>query len=287
VTLNPNKSLPAGSIANLTDRPDDRFVTLTTVPADPGGGTFDVVFQAEEVGALNVAIGQLSEITVAVSGWTAVTNAAAGTTGTEPEADPDFRDKRDRELEASGSTNIDAIKAGVSQVSGVVDVTGFENPLSIVSGGLPPNSVAITVRGGAAADIAEAIFIEKAGGITTFGTTTTAVVDTEGTSHDINWTAATELTFYADVEVETNDDWNGATSIANIKTQIALYVNDLDIGEDVIYDRVKAAIFEEPGVYKITSLEMDFSASPTGTIDLVVGADEYAASDVGDIGVTT
>jgi uncharacterized phage protein gp47/JayE len=80
VTLNPNKSLPAGSIANLTDRPDDRFVTLTTVPADPGGGTFDVVFQAEEVGALNVAIGQLSEITVAVSGWTAVTNAAAGTT---------------------------------------------------------------------------------------------------------------------------------------------------------------------------------------------------------------
>jgi uncharacterized phage protein gp47/JayE len=119
VTMDANYALPAGSAANLTGKPNYRFLTATEVPSDPSGGTFDVVFVAELPGEITVAIGELSEINVVESGWTAVDNAAVQTyTGTEPEDDTAFRAKRIRELAASGSGTFDASRANVSQVDG-------------------------------------------------------------------------------------------------------------------------------------------------------------------------
>jgi uncharacterized phage protein gp47/JayE len=285
VTLNPSKALPAGSIANPSGRPNDRFVTLTTVPAG-AGGTFDVAFEAETEGTIEVAAGQLTEITVAVSGWTNVTNALDAVPGAEPEEDPEFRDKRDRELESSGSTNLDAIIAGISAVTGVIDAIGTENSSSATVDGQPPHSVAITVRGGADADVAEALYTEKAAGIGTFGSTSVTVADSQAVDHTILFTRGSPLTFYCTMTVEKNADWNGTTSSDNIKALIAAYVNSLGLDDDVIYDKVKAAVLDEPGVYRIQALTMDFSPTPTGTIDLVVSSSEYATSDVADISVT-
>lgn len=287
VTLNPNKALPAGSIANLAGRPDDRFVSLTTVPADPSGGTFDVVFEAEEAGTIEVAAGQLTEITVAVSGWTAVTNAADGIPGSQPEEDPDFRDKRDRELSSSGSTNLDAIIAGVSAVDTVIDVTGTENEKDIVQDGEPPHSVSIIVRGGVDTNIAEAIFLEKAAGITTNGTTSVDIQDSQNQTKTIKFTFGSVVTIYVDTVVVQNSEWNGAASIANIKAEVVAYINGLGIGDDVIYDQVKAAILREPGVLKITSCFTGIAPSPAGTTDITIAASEYAETDVTKVGATT
>lgn len=286
VTLNPNKALPAGSIANLTDRPSDRFISLTEVPADPSGGTFDVEFEAENEGALDVVIGQLSTITVAVSGWTGVTNAAAGVPGGEPETDPELRSKRERELVASGSTNLDAIMAGVSAVSTVVDVRGLENDTNSVVVGIPPRAVTIIVRGGADADVAEAIFVEKAAGITAFGTTNVEVDDSLGTAHNIGFVRATPLNFYATATLEVTDEWNGAASITEMETKIFNHINSLGIGDNIIYDKVKAVMFEVVGLYKILDLFIDFHSTPTGEIDLNVNIGQYAISDVANLDIT-
>jgi len=91
VTLNPNASLPAGSVANLSGQPAVRFVSLAEVPADPSGGTFTVTFEAEDAGAITVAVGELTEISEPQTGWTVVTNAEAGITGTQPETDADLQ----------------------------------------------------------------------------------------------------------------------------------------------------------------------------------------------------
>jgi uncharacterized phage protein gp47/JayE len=289
VNVNPNKALPAGSIANVVGRPDVRFVSLTALPAIPAGYSGqDVVFEAETAGTIEVAAGQLTEITVAVSGWTSVTNAADGTPGSEPEDDPDFRDKRDRELTSSGSTNLDAIIAGVSEVTGVLDVTGTENETDAIdANGLKPHSVEIIAYGGASADIAEAIFVEKAAGITTNGTTTETVTDSQGNDHDISFRVATQKVYYLDITITTGALWNGSTSETAIKTAVGVYVNALGIGEDVIVDSVKAAIMSEPGVFKITAFQHGFSSPPAVGTDLTVADDEIATSDPGDIGITT
>ena len=279
VTLNPGKALPAGSIANLTGRQDVQFETLALVPATTGGGTFDVTFQALENGATEVLIGQLSEITVAVPGWTAVTNAALGTPGMEPEADSEFRDKRDRELFLPGSTNVSAIRAAVSAVSGVLDVQVTETYV--------PPYIYVTVRGGADADVAAAILASKAGGVGTVGTTVQYPTDSEGTAHEIRFTRASALTFYAEVIVEKSGEWLGADSITNIKNYMSDWLNGFNVGQDVVYDRLKAEIFEEAGVYKISTLKIGFAPSPTTEGDLTVTDTEYVTSVVGNISVTT
>ena len=295
VTLNPNKALPAGSFANLTGQPNTRFITLVEVPADPGGGTFDASFEAVDAGAVDVAVGQLSEISVAVSGWTAVTNALAGDPGGEPEADTDFRDKRDRELESSGSTNLDAIVAGVSDTPTVVDVKGVDNDSWGFVNGLPPKSVAITVRGGSDQDVAEAIFLEKSAGITAFGSTNISVEDSQGEENNIGFTRALAKPVFVEIDVEIDDDWDGSTSENELKaviagiasaTSAAGYLNKLGISEDVIYDNIKAVSFIT-GVVDIVSLKIGFTVLPTGTVNLTIGDAEYATGDIANVDVST
>jgi uncharacterized phage protein gp47/JayE len=286
VTLNPDKALPAGSVANLTSQPNTRFVTLTTVPADPAGGSFSVVFEAEEAGATQVAIGQLSEIAEPVSGWTAVTNAAAGATGDAREEDDELRIKRENELAAAGSTNVDAIRSGILTLDGVVDAVVTENVLAVYSGGLKPNSIYAIVRGGTGSEIAENIFENKGGGINTNGNTLNVVTDTQGNSHQIFFETPLEKVFYAILAVTTTVDYDAVQGPIDIKANIAAYVNGLGIGDDVIYDRVKNAIYDVTGVYKVTSLTMGFAPAPVGTSDLAVADNEFASSDVANITVS-
>lgn len=296
VTLAPNSGLPAGSVANLISQPNSRFLSDVEVPLSVPGGVFPVDFTAESAGATVVIPGQLAEIAEPVVGWTAVSNPIAGVTGTETETDAELREKRIDELEAQGSTNVNSIRADLLRVESVADAVVFENDRDVANfygRGLPPHSVYAVLRGGAAADIAQALFDTKAAGIFTHGGETEAVLDSMGISHDMHFDFATELIFFAALTVETDplvfDTVNGPDAI---KAAISDYVNALDIGDDVIYDTVKASYTPVPGVpdcgvpgvLKTTSLLIGFGAA-TETTDLPVAIVQYASSDVANIGV--
>lgn len=285
VTLNPDKPLPAGSVANLTGQPNARFVTLTTVPADPAGQTTDVVFEAETAGATQVVIGQLDEIAEPVSGWTAVDNAADGATGDQREEDDELRIKRENELEAAGSTNIDAIRAGLLTLTGVVDARVTENDKGYVVDSLKKHSVYCVLRGGTSSEIGQNIFDNKASGIGTNGLLSNVILDTQGESHTIYHDLATELVFKASITVTTLDTYDAAQGPLDIKAGIAAYVNGLGIGDDVLYDEIKVAAYAVTGVYQVTALTIWFGADPPGVIDLPVADTEYPSSVVGNITV--
>lgn len=288
VTLNPFKNLPAGSVANLTSQPNKRFITLTEVPADPAGGTFDVVFEAEEPGATQVAIGQLNEIAEPVDGWTAVDNAADGVTGAQREEDDQLRTKRENELESQGSTNVDSIRADLLSVTGVLAARVFENDKDIVSGSMPPHSIHCILRGGAAADVGQAIFDTKAAGIdTTIGAQAVVITDSQGFDHTMRFDFATEKVVHVETTILTDPDvFDVVQGPIDIKANVAAYINGLDIGADVIYDQVKCAIVAVAGVVKTTVLKQGFTDPPTITTDLTIAAGEYASSDVANIDVT-
>jgi uncharacterized phage protein gp47/JayE len=287
VTLSPFKNLPAGSVAHLTDQPNARFVTLTEVPANPAGGTFDVSFEAEEAGATTVAIGQLDQIAEPVDGWTAGDNLVAGDTGTQREEDDELRLKREAELEAQGSTNVDSIRADLLRVENVVDAVVTENDEDYVVNGLKPHSVYCILRGGASADIAQSIFDTKAAGINTNGSESAVVKDSQGFDHTMYWDNAIEKVIHTKTTIETDplvfDISQGPT---DIKTNIVDYYNSLGIGNDVIYDQVKCAIFKVPGVKKVVTLKIGFVDPPTGTGDLAIAHDEFASGDVANVDVT-
>lgn len=279
VTLNPNKNLPAGSVAHLQGRPSDRFLTTVEVPSSPLGGTFAVPFIAESPGTIDVTPGLLNTIAEPVSGWTAVTNLVAGIPGSEPESDDELRNKRERELSAAGAANLDAIRADVSSVASVLDVRAEENVKEYWLNGMKPKSVRITVRGGADADIARAIYDSKSGGIDTNGNVTVVVDDSEGNPHDIKFRRAVSRPVYAHYDLEMADGYT-ADDLEAVKTACVAYLNSLAIGERVQHDRALCAAYSVEKVIAVDSLLIGFSYPPAGTGDLIVGEDEYAEGDI-------
>ena len=294
VTLDPNVALPVDSVANLTSQPNARFLSDVEVPANPAGGTFAVGFTAESDGATVVAPGQLSEIAQPVAGWTLVTNPVAGVTGTETETDADLRVKRSIELLASGSTNVDAIRADLIKLATVVDARVFQNDKDTQDAfGRPGHVVHAVLRGGVAATVAEQLFKSTAGGIGFFGAQSEVVLDSTGTAHVVKFDNATELVFFADITVVVDPLIFDATlGPGAIKAAISAYVNALEIGDDVIFDVVKAAVLPVPGVpdcgvvgvLSISSLLIGFGVADQG-IDLPVSVTQFASSDVANIAV--
>lgn len=289
VTVNPNSPLPAGSVAHLSGQPSARFITLTTVASDPVGGVFDVVFEAESAGQLAVAPNQLTVIAEPVTGWIGVDNALAGTSGEDREPDEELRIKRENELQGSGSTNVDAIRAAILQLTGVLDADVLENDDTATdpTTGAPGKSVFAIVHGGTAADIAKAIFDTKAAGIETWGSTTQAILDSMLNSHDIKFSYATTLSLYCDVTVLVDPNvFDAVNGPSDIEDAIEEYGNSLGIGDDVIHDQVRCAVLDIPGVIKATSLEIGFAASPSGTGDLSVQYDQKVIGDAANVNVT-
>lgn len=287
VTLNPFKNLPVGSVANLISQPNKRFVTLTEVPADPAGGVFSVDFIAEEAGATQVAVGQLSEIAEPVDGWTAVTNPVVGDTGAEREEDDELRLQREYELQAQGSTNVDSIRADLLRVEGVVDAVVIENDTDVQVGLMTAHSIRCILRGGASADIAQALFTSKGAGIDTIGSVTVAVLDSQGYSHDINFDFATEKVVHAAVTVLTDPlVFDAVQGPIDIAANMAAYTNSLGVGDDAIYDQYKCAALDVAGVIDTPVTKISYVDPPTGTVNLVVAVDEYASGDVANMDVT-
>lgn len=286
VTMNPDKALPAGSVAHLTNQPNQRFITLAEVPADPAGGTFSVSFEAETAGAIQVAIGQLSGIAEPVSGWTAVTNAAAGATGDARDEDDELRLKQQNELRATGSTNTEAIRTGLLTLDGVVDAVVFENVKGYFQNGMFAHSIYAVVRGGTSSEIAQKIFDKNAGGTDTNGSESNTITDSKDQTHTILHDFATELTFYATMAIDVTDDFDTVAGPAEIKTNVQTYINSLGTGGDVIYDEIKYAAYSVDGVYKVTSLVIDYSTPPASTTDLTTGITEFPTCDIANVSVT-
>jgi uncharacterized phage protein gp47/JayE len=286
VTLNPFKNLPAGSVAHLASQPTKRFITLAEVPAADAGGTFSVAFEAEDAGAIQVEAGQLDTIAEAVSGWTAVTNAAAGATGSAIQTDSELRLKRESELQAQGSTNVNAIRADLIRLEGVEDARVLENVEDVIVGGLLPHSIYCVLRGGTSAEVAQAIFDTKAAGIETNGSESENVTDSQGITHPITFDFATEKVYYAGAVLVTDDTWDAVQGPIDVKAAIAAYINSLVIGGDVVVFECICACLSVTGVTDVTSYVHDFSASPATATNLAVADSEFASSDVANITVS-
>lgn len=287
VNLDALVTLPVGSIANLTARPNVRFKTVEEVTAGASGGNYEIEFIAVDDGEIRVDVGELSEINVAVSGWNSVyNNAEEFYTGTEPEDDPDFRAKRERELASTGSSTLDAIIAAVSLVSGVTDVVGYENPYPTPQGIMPPHSMWLIVRGGLDADVAQAIYDSRAGGRAGLvGDEVVTINDSQNRPHDIRFDRPEELSLYISYTVTTEDGWGGTDSVAEIKAAAKAYIDSLRTGHDIIHGKLESAGQDVSGVYDVTALTIGFVDPPVETGNLTVDTLQYVSVDEDDIDV--
>jgi uncharacterized phage protein gp47/JayE len=227
-----------------------------------GEGYNTVAAEATETGPTIGLAFQITEIVTAVSGWLGVTNQADAVVGTDIETDPAFRIRREALLTVSGKGTVDTIRAKLLLVDGVSEALVFENTTDVVDGnGVPAHAIECVVLGGTDADVAQAIFDDKAAGIATHGDDISEViVDSQGTNHTIEASRADSIEMFIDITVITDGNYptDGDTQVA---AQLAALGDTLNIGDDAIYDQFRAETLETAGgvsgVVDIQSMFLD------------------------------
>ena len=148
------------------------------------GGTVDVLMRAVENGPTIVAVGSLSKIVDAIPGWLGVTNSAAGDIGRNEETDAEYRRRYLSEVSIHGRDSLEAIRARVLSISGVVGCLVRDNPTSASAAtqgiNIAARSLLVIVQGGANIDIATAIAATKPVGTPTVGNVTVNVPHPHG-----------------------------------------------------------------------------------------------------------
>ena len=151
-----------------------------TISADgTGSGQFSTV----EHGAIVINSHSVTKIITVVAGWDTVDNASAGVTGRDRETDAEYLARIKISLANNAEGTIEAIRADVLALDGVIACTVLENITnqSITSYGvqLTSHSIGVCVYGGNDEDIAKAIYKKKDAGCGTSGTDTVTYVDPE------------------------------------------------------------------------------------------------------------
>lgn len=270
LTMAPLTVVPTGSVVSDPLRPTVRFVTTADAITSAVGGVVLVQAAAETAGALIAPAGSLSKIESPVSGWTAVTNPAAAVPGRNVESDEVYR-QRQAALRASteGST-LPGIIADVQRLAGVITAAGYENVSDAIdANGLPPHSFELIVSGGDDAAIARSIWANKPAGIETFGSTTVAVTDTEGVSHNVRFSRPTPKVINVNYRATVTSDYVPAS----IRSKLQLASVDpaspmhFAIGQPVYIVRMlKVADDESIGVVNVS---LDAAVAPTLPADPV------------------
>ncbi|KKM27023.1 hypothetical protein LCGC14_1578890 [marine sediment metagenome] len=248
-------------------------------------------FLAEEFGPV---IGLSASLTIEtpITGWSSAKNQLDATVGVDLETNAALRIRRNDLLRAQGSATIEAIRADLFDVEGVVTVIVFENDTILVdTDGRPPKSIECVVLGGTDEDVARAIFLSKAAGPSTFGfpgvAVSEVVVDSQGIPHTINFSQPITIDIYIDISIDVDaETYAGDAAVeAALKTQ----GDELGLGEDVIMERIKCAAFDVIGVVDITVFIIDITAIPpgTGAVNIPIAPRNLAVFDTTRIDVVS
>lgn len=275
------KELVVHAVNDPSNRWFNRDVVETTTAGD-----YEITFLSETVGVDAVAAaGTLTVIASPVDGFSAATNDEDATPGRDVESIEELRARRADELALGGSATVDAIRADVLQLDGIVECLVEENVLDTTVGDLTPHSIRVVVWDGdpgavADDDIAQAIFGTAPAGIVLIGSESGIATRSDGSTTTRAFERAEVVDIYvsADIESET-----GVSSDA-VKAAIVAAMPAL-IGGDVKYNKISAAVFID-GVDDFTSLTIGTAPSPVGTSNIAVGNTQIAQCDLSNIVLT-
>lgn len=267
----------SGESSNLWSNDEEIVVTEAgTVAAD---------FTSTTASSAAVALaGTLTVIATPTTGLVSATNPLDATPGTDIESLDALRLRREASLGATGKGTVNAIRAEVAAVDGVIDVRVVENDTNETAGGIPARSVYVVVWDGAGEDaadteIAQAIYDAKAAATPTYGTESEAAVDPWGDSKTQYWDRAEALEAYISITVT-----GTATEAAIVAALLAAHEELID--NDLLFASLLSAGFRVAGVTNVTALTLGLAPAPGGTADILATGTQVVVLDSSRIVVT-
>lgn len=205
----------------------------------------EVSIQAYDVGAnFNVPAATITTMTTPVVGVDTVTNSSSTTGGLDEEDDNSFQSRfRDYTL-GLGRGNVYGLKAAAMSVTGVRSASPVEHfpPLSDIY------NVSMYIDDGAG-NAPQALIDAVVAAIQ--GDGTTANPGNKPAGINVRVLGPTKVTIGVQVTVTDTGNVSRGTITSNIQTAVTNYINNLQIGEDVIYNELVQVIMEVVGVYDI------------------------------------
>lgn len=240
-------TIPAGSRARTAV--GDLFA-LTADAVIPQAGSVAATMQAVEEGPAPAAAGELTEIVDLVAGWESVTNPSPASLGRSRESDGAYRARFRRHTTRNARSSTEAILAAVLDVAGVSRGLIRENTTAMattVQGkGIGAHSVYVVAQGGVGAEIARAIANAKSVGAGTSGDVLVEVPHVGGWTVPIRFsrveTVPVSVTLGLTIQAGFPSD-----GTSRMIRQVMDFVDGLDIGEPLIYQRLLAAVLSIPG----------------------------------------
>jgi uncharacterized phage protein gp47/JayE len=266
----PGTLIPLGTQIANTNTGD--LFALTADISISNVGTGEGVFEAITAGPANVDASTLTTIINPITGWTSVTNAAAGTVGSTGETVAEARIRRAQSLQVIGASAIDAIVARVrDEVPNVTDCLGFTNrTLAYDSDGRPPKSNEILVVGGIPADIGAKLWACTAGGIELYGTDSVNVTDSQGNVQVVKYTVPNLVTVRVEITIVS---YNSRRLPSNyellLKDAVSAYGNAFAIGQSLITTKWFLPIYGIEGINEVT-IRHQWGVGGFTTDDIVV-----------------
>ena len=289
LTLNAGTTVLAGAVASVTGQPANRWV-LTANVTNPGPGTqmLPGIFRSEQAGPFVANAGTLTIISTPTIGWTAITNGADAIPGLAADTDTTLRQKREAELAGQGSGDLDAIRAAVLKVSGVIQAFVFENVfLETDVNGVPGKAFHVIVWDGVGmsasnAAIGVAIWKAKPTGILAYGSTPVVITDTQGNTHTVSFDRAQQKRVW--VTCTTTPSSLTLAQTNAVKAAIKAYADaTFNLGVSIIDLPFRASALVAGVTTDVPTFAFDFVVSPVNTSNLAVTGQQIATVSTADI----
>lgn len=237
-------------------------------------------------GPYPAATGSIDTISIPIAGWDSVLNPVAATTGRLQETDEELRERFRNSKFIQSINIIESLIDALKNVPGVTDVVVYENDTAFTdANGLPMKSFMPIVLGGLPSDVALAIWQNKPAGISSVGTTTVQIADTQNILHSISYKQPATTPIYLKLNITDVGGLPG-DAIAQLKQKLAEYgTENYLIGDDVIYSRFYTPINSVPG-HQVNSFTMGTAPNPVGTSNVVIPFDGVATFSAANVSVT-
>lgn len=271
--------IPVGSI--VTDSDGNEFVTSfdALIPSS-------VQVVSPVSGVIPVTAGTIVNIKSPVTGWTGIVQTLDGQVGAAAQTEQAFRNVRNRTVLRNYTGTLDVIQGRLFEL-GLDQVSAIHNDQPLAVGGIPANTIAITIHAVAGIsdeDVARVIFNTKPAGVATFGAVNVIFDDSQGNAQSINFTKATAVNIYMNVTVTFLDE-DVAGAQEGIIADLVTHVTNLQVGEDVIHSRLYSVITPW-GKAQVDVLEIGKVDGTETAANVVIADDEFAYCEAGFIDLT-
>lgn len=290
LTLASTTTCPAGSVFAVINQPANTWVLLADVTSTTSG-PYSGLCRASNPGAFAAPENSLTVINTPVVGLTAVNNPAAATVGLNADTDTTLRQKRIIELAGEGSGTLDALVAAVTKVDeGILSVFGYENTSLVTdANGLPGKAFRIVIWDGVSpsatnADVAQAIWQNKASGIQAFGATSATVTDSQGNPHTVAFDRATQKPVY--VNCTTTPSTLTTDQTAAVKQSIQAFIANLGLGTSIIARKFSASPLEPVSALDATPSNPEYLPFITDVVTFAFDFVSTAATNTGNLTIS-